>query len=166
MEYLAAVGVANLAQQAVTPLVERLAPHLDESAWHEVILLTIGQLGIVQGRDAAAGDAIQALIASEQGEPGRAIVIAGEAVADAWPGGVTPACQQAVIAALVQTLRNDAKVAPVVRADAGRILARLGDPRPEVMTIEGMEFCILRIGASSPRISINLIPLRTIRVWV
>lgn len=146
MEYLAAVGAANLAQQAVAPLVERLAVHLDQSEWHEVILLTIGVLGIVQGRDGAAGDAVQGLIESGQGEPGRAIVLAGEAVADAYPGGVTPACQQAVVQELVKTLRNDKVVKPVLRAHAGRTLARLGDPRPEVMTIEGMEFCYVPPG--------------------
>jgi len=146
MEYLAAVGAANLAQQAVTPLVERLAAHLDQSEWQEVILLTIGVLGIVQGRDGAAGDAVQGLINSGQGEPGRAIVLAGEAVADAYPGGVTPACQQVVVQALVETLRNDKVVKPIQRAHAGRALARLGDPRPEVMTIEGMEFCYVPPG--------------------
>lgn len=146
MEYLAAVGAANLAQQAVTPLVERLAAHLDQSEWHEVILLTIGVLGIVQGRDGAAGDVVQGLINSGQGEPGRAIVLAGEAVADAYPGGVTPACQQAVVQELVKTLRNDKVVKPTLRAHAGRTLARLGDPRPEVMTIEGMEFCYVPPG--------------------
>ncbi|MCE7989447.1 MAG: NACHT domain-containing protein [Caldilinea sp. CFX5] len=146
MEYLAAVGAANLAQQEVTPLVKRLAAHLDQSEWHEVILLTIGVLGIVQGRDGAAGDAVQGLINSGQGEPGRAIVLAGEAVADAWPGGVTPACQQAVVQELVKTLRNDKVIKPVLRAHAGRALARLGDPRPEVMTIEGMEFCYVPPG--------------------
>ena len=146
MEYLAAVGAANLAQQEVTPLVERLAAHLDQSEWQEVILLTIGVLGIVQGRDGAAGDAVQGLINSSQGEPGRAIVLAGEAVADAYPGGVTPACQQTVVQELVKTLRNDKVVKPILRAQAGRTLARLGDPRPEVMTIEGMEFCYVPPG--------------------
>lgn len=146
MEYLAAVGAANLAQQEVTPLVERLATHLDQSEWHEVILLTIGVLGIVQGRDGAAGDAVQGLMNSRQGEPGRAIVLAGEAVADAYPGGVTSACQQAVVQALVETLCNDKVVKPILRAHAGRALARLGDPRPEVTTIEGMQFCYVPPG--------------------
>ncbi|MCC7173528.1 MAG: formylglycine-generating enzyme family protein, partial [Planctomycetes bacterium] len=113
---------------------------------HEVILLTIGVLGIVQGRDGAAGDAVQGLINSGQGEPGRAIVLAGEAVADAYPGGVTPACQQVVVQELLKTLRNDKVVKPVLRAHAGRTLARLGDPRPEVMTLEGMEFCYVPPG--------------------
>ncbi|MGQ9628076.1 MAG: SUMF1/EgtB/PvdO family nonheme iron enzyme, partial [Anaerolineae bacterium] len=58
----------------------------------------------------------------------------GEAVADAWPGGVTSACKEKVVGALVETLRDE-KVKVPLRAAAGRALARLGDPRPGVCTL-------------------------------
>ena len=50
-------------------------------------------MGIVQQRDEAAGEVLQRLIARSPGEPGTAVVLAGEAVLDTWPGGVTQQCR-------------------------------------------------------------------------
>jgi formylglycine-generating enzyme required for sulfatase activity len=146
MEYLAAIGVAQLGPQSVDPVVACLAQYIDHSNWREVILLTIGYLGIVQQRDPAADDVVAKLIDSGAGAPGVAVVLAGEAVADCWPGGVSAACQQHVVEALKKALHDDSHVAPVVRAHAGRVLAKLGDYRPGVSTIDGMEFCYVPAG--------------------
>ncbi len=128
-EYLAAVALAQLGQQRVGPVVEALAGHVDEAPWHEVILLTIGYLGIGQRRDEAASAVVQSLLDQAPGTPGQAAVLAGRAVADAGPGGVTPACRQGVVDALLHTMRSNKDVAPVRRAQAGEALSRLGDPR-------------------------------------
>jgi formylglycine-generating enzyme required for sulfatase activity/predicted MPP superfamily phosphohydrolase len=131
-EYLAGVAIAQRGQQEIDPVVDLLAAHVGDDNWHEVTLLTIGYMGIVQQRDEAAGAALWELIGRAPGEPGQAAVLAGEAVVDAWPGGVTPACKEQVIQVLLATLRDDAQVEAQRRAAAGRALARLGDPRPGV----------------------------------
>jgi formylglycine-generating enzyme required for sulfatase activity len=137
-EYLAAMGIARLGQRKIEPIVKILAQRVSDPAWREVTLLTIGYLGVVQQWEEVASDVVGALIAQEPGKPGQAAALVGEAVADAWPGGVTPACKEAVVQILVPTLRHD-YAEPTLRAAAGRALARLGDPRPGVgLRLDGL----------------------------
>jgi formylglycine-generating enzyme required for sulfatase activity len=145
-EYLAAVAIALRGQRSVEPVVEALSAHVADDNWREVSLLAIGYMGIVQQRDEAAGTALWEMIQSAPGEPGQAAVLAGEAVVDAWPGGVTLACKEKVIQSLLETVTDDARVKPRLRAAAGNALARLGDPRAEVGTIESMPFCYVPPG--------------------
>jgi formylglycine-generating enzyme required for sulfatase activity len=145
-EYLAAVGVAAAGQEDVQPVVDLLAKRLDEDTWREVIVLTVGYLGIVQQREAAAGKLVQLLVQQRPGTPGQAEIRAGEAVADAWPGGVSRQCRDDIVAALLAAMRDDGRVRPPQRAGAGRLLARLGDPRPEVLDIDQMQFCYVSPG--------------------
>ena len=70
---------------------------MGQETWHEVSLLTVGYLGIIQQRDEAAGEVVGELVKTGSGEPGEATILAGEAVLDAWPGGVTYACKKAII---------------------------------------------------------------------
>ncbi len=128
-EYLAAVALAQRGQQDVEPVVSSLAAHLGDPAWREVSLLTVGYLGIVQQRDQAAGAVVEKLAALDGGE---AVVLAGDAVADAWPGGVMAASKAKVVEALLGAMRNDGQIKPPLRARAGDVLARLGDSRPGV----------------------------------
>jgi formylglycine-generating enzyme required for sulfatase activity len=128
-EYLAAVALAEEGQLGVDGVVTELARHVDEPEWREVALLTVGYIGIVQGRDRAAGALVEGLLNCGKGQPGRAVVLAGDAVADAWPGGVTGDCKRTVTAKLLETMADDANVDAATRVAAGNTLARLGDPR-------------------------------------
>ena len=92
-------------------------------------LLTIGHMGIIQQRDEAAGDVLRRLMERKPGEAGAAVVLAGEAVLDTWPGGVTQKCRSVVEAALLETMTDSTNVPPAIRARAGSLVGALGDPR-------------------------------------
>jgi formylglycine-generating enzyme required for sulfatase activity len=128
-EYLAGLALANRAQEGVEPLVEALAEHVAEAEWREVSLLAVGCLGVIQQRDEAASTVVEELIDRGRGEPGEAVVLAGEAVADIGAVGVTPATRERVVGELRTTMRDWEEVAAKRRAAAGDLLARLGDPR-------------------------------------
>jgi formylglycine-generating enzyme required for sulfatase activity/energy-coupling factor transporter ATP-binding protein EcfA2 len=145
-EYLAAAALAQKGQQEVQPIVDALAPHVGEAPWHEVSLLTLGYLGLVQQRDQAAGKVIEELLRQAPGPAGEAVVLAGLAVADMGAEGVPPSCREKVVEALLATIEDERRVKPRQRAAAGEALAGVGDPRPEVRTVDGMEFCRVPAG--------------------
>jgi len=88
---------------------------------------------------------VEDLIAKALGPPGEDVVTAGQVVADGGNAGVTPVCRQVMVGALLNTMRS-AQVKARQRVSAGRLVAELGDPRPEVMTVDGMEFCLIPAG--------------------
>lgn len=124
-EYLAAVALALLGQGDSTPIIERLSNHVGEQAWREVTLLTIGYLGIRQQLPKIAGEVVEALVEQQPGPPGEAVVLAGDAVLDTWPGGVSIQSRERVMHSLVQTM-HDGGVRPELRRHAGLLLGRLG----------------------------------------
>ena len=144
-EYLAAMALAQKGQREIEAVVDALAEHVGQAPWHEVTLLTIGYLGVIQQRDEAASAVLEELIRRAPGPRGEAVVLAGHAVADAGAGGVTPACRKVVTETLLQVLR-DPRVETSRRAAAGLALAGIGDPRPEVSTVDGMELCFVPAG--------------------
>jgi formylglycine-generating enzyme required for sulfatase activity len=66
---------------------------------------------------------------------GKMLAVAGAEVARQR----SPDLVERLIPALMTLVGSD--LTPVERADAGRALATLGDPRPEAMTVAGMQFC-------------------------
>ncbi|HSH05518.1 MAG TPA: SUMF1/EgtB/PvdO family nonheme iron enzyme [Anaerolineae bacterium] len=146
-EYLAAVAMGQAGQIDLQTVVDSLIQHLGDDTWHEVSLLAIGYVGIIQQNDKVASEILRRFMAAEPGEVGEAVVLAGEAVADAGASGVTPACRREVIEALLAVMGEANAVAPLRRAEAGRVLARVGDPRQGVMTVEAMPMCLVPKGA-------------------
>lgn len=127
-------------------LVEAVAPHVGKAPWHEVVLLTIGFLGIIDQWEDGASEVVEALLEKAPGPAGEAVVWMDEAVADAGPAAVSPACRARVVQALLETMAAHGRVEPARRAAAGKTLAGLGDPRTEVMTVDGMEFRTIPAG--------------------
>lgn len=124
-EYLAAVALALMGQGNPAPIIEVLSAHVGEQAWREVTLLTIGYLGIRQQLPKVAGDVVEALVNNQPGPPGEAVVLAGDAVLDTWPGGVSPQNKEYVVQALIETMQDGA-IRPDLRRHASLLLGRLG----------------------------------------
>ena len=141
-EYLAAIAVAQRGQSDLQPVVDTLAKHIDDARWREVALLTIGHMGIIQQRDEAASDVLLRLLARKPGKAGSALFLAGEAVLDTWPGGVTQKCRDTVKEALLATMIDCDNALPVTRARASSLLGALGDPRDleEMVLVPGGKF--------------------------
>jgi formylglycine-generating enzyme required for sulfatase activity len=146
-EYLAAGSLAQKGQQEVDPIVTALVPHVRDASWHEVILLTVGYLGLVQQRDQAAGVVLRELMLRAPSPPGQAVILAGRAAADMGTGALPPPFHRQMIDALVKTITDDRHVVVTRRLSAGIVLADLGDPRPEVTTVDGMDLCLVPAGA-------------------
>ncbi|MCP4426861.1 MAG: formylglycine-generating enzyme family protein, partial [Chloroflexi bacterium] len=111
------------------------------------LLLATGYLGIVQRREEAASAVLLQLIADAPGKAGEAVILAGEAVVDTWPGGVTADCRRQTIAALTDAIGQDDTVAVQQRLLSGRVLGKLKDTqRPAVLTTEQMPMCYVPEG--------------------
>jgi len=143
-EYLAAQGVAQRGELDLSETTRLLVHHLDDLAWHETTLLTVGYLGIVQRNRRSASAVIESLLAAEREGDGRGwnVVVAGEALRDVGAVGITDRCRNRVLDALVETMQ-DAAVRPDYRRRAGLLLGWLGwlpDDLDEWVEIPGGPF--------------------------
>ena len=150
-EYLAGVGLALRGQEGVSRIVEAIRPHWHEPAWREVILLTVGYLGLIQMREETASALVDAMLADDSPPAGAAVVLAGDAVQDVGSGGVTEACRVKTAKALRTTMERDDRVSSELRAKAGATLGRLGDERRGVVPrslddLVQMQFCYVPPG--------------------
>lgn len=145
-EYLGGVALAQLGQLGVGSIIEEIAAHVGEDPWREVSRLTIAYLAVIQGREDAAEAVLGALLSGSPGPPGEAAILCGLAVLDAGRGGVPLPVRQRVIDALLETMQAHGRVPAPRRAEAGRVLAWLGDPREHVTKLDAMEFCYVPAG--------------------
>lgn len=146
-EYLAGMALGERVQDGPGEVLAALRPRVGQAEWREVCLLAIGYLARVLRLTRAASAVLEGLLAERPGEPGDAEVLAGLAVADIGAEGVTAACRAKVVAALLGAIRADRRLPARQRAQAGKALAAAGDPRAEVMTVDGMELCPVPAGA-------------------
>ena len=58
-EYMSGVAIAQKGQSELSPVAMALAENIADDNWHEVSLLAIGYLGLVQQRDEAAGEVLK-----------------------------------------------------------------------------------------------------------
>lgn len=123
-EYLAGVAIARKAQQGPTPMVNALLGRLGNNNWHEVSLLAVGYLGIVQESDEIASAVLLSLANQPTDQLNDALLLAGEALLDVWPDGATHQAF-ARLSRQLRTLMQDNYANPNHRLQAGLLLADL-----------------------------------------
>jgi formylglycine-generating enzyme required for sulfatase activity/RecA/RadA recombinase len=158
-EYLAARHLAETvrSENGLSGIVDYLesGPLLD-SWWREPALLVVGYLSI--GTPSLAQKILRRLAGLDEQATGRgqhltaevqlaAAELAGSAALE-WP--TIPATLKyelaGQLAGFFQQPERLPATPPVLRAAAGNVLARLGDTRPNVITLEGIEFCYVPPG--------------------
>ncbi len=140
-EYTAALALVRLGDANLEPLQAALQARLAQPGWHEVILLALGILALVEYRPEATLALMQNLLDSTQpDEDAETILLLGETAVMIGPESLSLGLKTAVPQALSQTATIVALPASQ-RVQAGAVLGQLGDPRPTVTSLNEMHFC-------------------------
>ncbi|MCL4299458.1 MAG: SUMF1/EgtB/PvdO family nonheme iron enzyme [Anaerolineae bacterium] len=121
--------------------------------WREVILLAVGRLVYLSGDTDKPLALVGELCPNQMGQDEIAwgkVWLAGEVLLEIGLKRVQDSALgrdllERVCERLVDLIKGG-YLTPRERAEAGDVLARLGDPRPEVMTVEQMAFCYIPAG--------------------
>ena len=154
-EYLAACHLANVPDY---PLRARELVHRDFAGWREVFLLAAGYAARNQRASvaiAAVNELCPTPLDTEKPKYGgpdwRGMVLAGAALIEigtVWvkSSRTHPALLERLRIWLKHALCEDSSLSPQERIEAGIVLARLGDPRDEVRSIDSLEVCYIPAG--------------------
>ncbi len=107
--------------------IQQTLSHLDDSWWKEVILLEAGHLS-ESGRSRVS-KLVQAILEAP-GDPFQRLLFAGECLVDVGENRAEASLWRRVMDELMDAMLKDDD--PKRRAAAGRIVGKLGDPRPGV----------------------------------
>ena len=132
-EYLAARKIADSPDYIAATL-----SRLDDTWWREVILLQAGHLS--EGGRTRVSRLVEAILGAP-GDPFQRLLLAASCLADVGSAKTEAGLWRRVEDALLRSLTGSLPAGR--RAEAGRGLAKLGDPRPEVTTVEQMSFCLV-----------------------
>ena len=146
-EYGAALALAKLANEDPRSLLKEIQARLAQSGWHEIILLTLGIVGLLEHRPDDVNLLIRALLdnASPESEA-ETILLLGDATVMLGVNTMEDGARTAVTNAILQTV-NTPFVSARQRVQAGALLGQLGDPRPAVQTVDEMLYCYVPGGS-------------------
>ncbi len=172
-EYLAACYLTDHDYPATVAALARSAP----DRWREVALLAGAKAA--RGTSTAIWLLVDELCYQEPTSPDYTTAdawgaqLAGQALAEITNLGQISAARRGSVQRVIRGLRHvmrESDLPALERALAGRTLARLGDPRPEVLTTAAMQFCAVPAGpfwmgsGDDPDASDNEQPLHQVEI--
>lgn len=164
-DYLAGVYIARLSAGDSLSLADSIHALAGKPDWQEACFFSLCDTAHVSGKR-KTGEVFDRLL--EQWNSEDIVILAGRVNAD-LPGCLEETAFSKVQAGLVQVFAGQSPAR--VRAQAGDVLAELGDARPEVMTSEEMAFLPIPAGAflfgsrdEDPEAAYGDIPQRRINV--